>query len=166
MESHFGAGPVVVGMMPDQDPAVLKSAVSLAVATGAQLMGAYVDPASILIEWDPDGDIESQSLELAVGPEDDVAQEAHLLSLLLDEVTKPANLSHSFRILGGDPAKALGRLGAAESASVIVVGARHAGLLARVDEALAGSVVRRLLSTQPIPVLAVPRVDSHARHHL
>jgi nucleotide-binding universal stress UspA family protein len=163
MGSQFGAGSVVVGLLPDQDTAVLRAAVSLAVATDAQLLGAYVDPASILIEWDPEGDIASQSLELAVGPDDDVTREAHGLELLLEEAAKPAGLTYSFRILGGDPAKALGRLAAAESAAVIVVGARHPGLLARVDEALAGSVVRRLLSTQPIPVLAVPRVDAH-RH--
>ena len=47
------------------------------------------------------------------------------------------------------------------NASVIVVGARRPGMLAVVNEVLAGSVVRKLLASQHIAVLAIPRVDAH-----
>ena len=164
MKTRFGAGPVVVGLLPGQDPEVLQCAASLAAATGATLVGAYVDPSSILLEWDPDGDVGRRSLDYAVGPDDD-AREAHELRRLVGEAADAAGIKHSFHTLGGDPALALGRLAAAVTAAVIVVGARPPGLLARVDEALSGSVMHKLLATQHVPVLGIPRMDAHARRH-
>ncbi|MFC8302623.1 universal stress protein [Specibacter sp. NPDC057265] len=165
MKPRFGHGSVIVGMQPDQDPAVLAYAVSLAAASGADLIGAYVDPGSYLIEWDPSGNVLGHSLERALDPEDDAATAVRELGPLLQAAVQEHGLQCSFRVLGGDPAMALGRLAAAMTASVIVVGARRPGLLAGVNEILAGSVVRKLLATQRIPVLAIPRVDARPPLH-
>lgn len=165
MKALFGRGPVVVGLVPAQDPAVLDSAVALAAATGTQLLGAYVDPGSYLIEWDPSGSVLGQSLERALDPEDDAALDVLELGPLLESALAQSRLRGSFRILGGDPAMALGRLAEAVSAAVIVVGARRPGLLAGVNEVLTGSVVRKLLATQQVPRLAIPRADAHPPLH-
>lgn len=165
MKPRFGQGSVIVGMLPDQDPAVLACAVSLAAASGADLIGAYVDPGSYLIEWDPSGNVLGHSLERALDPEDEAAAAVRELGPLLNAAVHQHGLRSSFRVLGGDPAMALGRLAAATTASVIVVGARRPGLLAGVNEILAGSVVRKLLATQHVPVLAIPRVDAHPPAH-
>lgn len=165
MNALFGRGTVLVGMVPAQDPAVLEYAAALAVATGTKLVGAYVDPGSYLIEWDPSGSVLGQSMERALDPEDDAAIDVLELGPLLENALAENRLQGSFRILGGDPAMALGRLAEASMAAVIVVGARRPGLLAGVNEALTGSVVRKLLATQRVPVLAIPRVDAHRPLH-
>lgn len=165
MESRFGHGAVVVGLLPEQDPAVLQYAVALAAATGVELVGAYVDPGSYLIEWDPRGNVLGKSLDRALDPEDEAASAVLELGPVLKAAAEARKVRSSVRILGGDTSLALGRLAAAVEASVIVVGARRPGLLAGVNEALTRSVVRRLLASQHIPVLAVPRVDAHMPRH-
>lgn len=165
MEPRFGTGAVVVGLLPEQDPAVLGCAASLAGATGAELVGAYVDPGSYLIEWDPKGDVLAESLNRALDPQDEAASAAVELRPLLDRAAAAHGLRSSFHVLGGDPAMALGRLAGVLEAAAIVVGARRPGLLAGVDAVLAGSVVRKLLATQRAPVLAIPRADAHPPLH-
>lgn len=165
MEPRFGDGSVIVGLLPEQDPAVLECAASLAKATGAELVAAYVDPGSYLIEWDISGNVMGKSLDRALDPEDEAATAVLELGPLLADVAQQHQLKYSFRVLGGDPAMALGRLAGALDAAAIVVGARRPGLLAGVNEALTGSVVRKLLATQSIPVLAIPRVDAHPPLH-
>lgn len=165
MKPRFGQGAVLVGLLPEQDPAVLEYAAALAAASGAELVGAYVDPGSYLIEWDPSGNVLGQSLDRALDPEDEAASAVRELGPLLDEAAGAHQLRCSFRVLGGDPAMALGRLAEAMSAAVIVVGARRPGMLAGVNEVLAGSVVRKLLATQRLPVLAIPRLDAHPPLH-
>ena len=165
MNPRFGQGAVVVGLLPEQDPAVLAFAVELAAATGAELIGAYVDPGSYLIEWDPDGNVLGKSLNRALDPEDEAASAVLELGPLLTAAAQAHQVSASIRVLGGETALALGRLAQAMNASVIVVGARRPGLLAGVNEVLSGSVVRKLLANQHIPVLAIPRVDAHEPLH-
>ncbi|MDJ0314847.1 universal stress protein [Arthrobacter sp. H35-D1] len=165
MEHGFSGGAVVVGLQPGQDPAVLACAADLAAATGAELVGAYVDPGSYLIEWDPRGNVLDQSMEHALDPDDEAASALRELRPLFVAAAEGRGLRCRLQVLGGDPASALGRLAQAVSAAAIVVGARHPGLLAGVNEVLAGSVVRKLLATQHLPVLAVPRVDAHPWRH-
>lgn len=162
---NFAQGAVVVGLLPEQDPAVLSYAVGMAAAMRAELVGAHVDPGSYLIEWDPSGNVLGKSLERALDPDDEAASAVRELGPLLAEAARARNVSSSIRVLGGDPAMALGRLAQAVQASIIVVGARRPGLLAGVNEALTGSVVRKLLATQTIPVLAIPRTDAHQPRH-
>lgn len=165
MEPLFSTGAVLVGLLPEQDPAVLACAVSLARATGVSVMAGYVDPGSYLIEWDPSGNPMARSLNRALDPEDEAASAVRELEPILRTAAQAQGVEYSLRVLGGDPAMALGRLALAASASVIVVGARRPGLLAGVNEVLTGSVVRKLLATQHVPVLAIPRVDAHPPLH-
>ena len=165
MNSLFGQGAVVVGVLPEQDPAVLEQAGALAAALGAELVAAYVDPGSYLIEWDPDGDVLEKSLNRVLDPDDEAASAVLELGPLLADVAHQHQLLPSFHVLGGDPAMALGRLAEACHGAVIVVGARRPGLLAGVNEVLTGSVIRKLLATQSIPVLGIPRVDAHPPLH-
>ncbi|AIY00710.1 hypothetical protein ART_1111 [Arthrobacter sp. PAMC 25486] len=154
-----------MGVLPEQDPAVQNEAGALAAALGVELVAAYVDPGSYLIEWDPSGNVLGKSLNRALDPDDEAASAVLELGPLLEELAQQYGLQHSFRVLGGDPAMALGRLAEACHAAVIVVGARRSGLLAGVNEVLTGSVIRKLLATQSIPVLAIPRVDAHPPLH-
>lgn len=165
MEHGFSGGAVVVGLQPGQDPAVLAFAADLAAATGGELIGAYVDPGSYLIEWDPHGNVLDQSLDHSLDPEDEAASALRELRPLFLAAAEGRQLHSRLQVLGGDPASALARLAQAVAASVIVVGARHAGLLASVNEALTGSLVRKLLATQHLPVLAIPRTNAHPRLH-
>lgn len=165
MKPRFGLGAVVVGVLPEQDPAVLSQSAALAAALGAELVAAYVDPGSYLIEWDPSGNVLGKSLDRALDPDDEAASAVRELGPLVEALAQHHGLQHSFRVLGGDPAMALGRLAEACQASVIVIGARRPGLLAGVNEVLTGSVIRKLLATQSIPVLGIPRVDAHPPLH-
>jgi nucleotide-binding universal stress UspA family protein len=165
MESRFGTGAVIVGLLPAQDPAVLQCAAELAAATGVRLAGAYVDPASYLIEWDPEGNVDGKSLDPALDPDDDALQAAHELEALLRGAAGACGVAYSFRTLGGDPAMALGRLAAAMSASAIVVGTRRPGVAAGVSELVGGSVARKLFSTQHVPVVVVPRTGVRPVQH-
>lgn len=154
-----------MGLVPEQDPAVLAYAVSLAGAMGVSIIGGYVDPASYLIEWDPNNDPTASSLNRVLDPDDEAASAVSELEPLFRAAAQSQGVQYSFRVLGGDPAMALGRLAQATSAAVIVVGARRPGLLAGVNEVLTGSVVRKLLATQHVPVLAIPRLDAHPPLH-
>lgn len=161
----FGAGPVVVGMVPGQDPMVVLTAVKLAAATGTNIVGGYVDPSSYLIEWDHEGHFGDLSLDPVIEPGDEAAADGMELAALLADVAAGFAVAQHFRIVTGDPALALGRLAAAVHASAVVVGARRPGLVAGAQEIMTGSVVHKLLATQHVPVLAVPRPDAHAHHH-
>jgi nucleotide-binding universal stress UspA family protein len=152
----FPFSPIVVGVTADQDPAVVARAAELAGELSAPLICAYVDPASYLLEWSPDEQILPMSLEPSVEPDDDVTAESRRLRKILAETLDPLEISWTLRVLAGEPALALGRLAASAGASLIVVGSRRAGLLARMEELLNGSVALRLMSTQHLPVLGVP----------
>ena len=161
----FGAGPVVVGMIPDQDPVVVLTVVKFAAATGTSVVGGYVDPSSSLIEWDHEGRFEELSLRPAIEPDDEAAAVGQELAGLLADVADGFGVAQEFRLVAGDPALALGRLAVAVGASAVVVGARRPGLVAGAQEILTGSVVHKLVATYHVPVRAVPRPDAHAHHH-
>jgi hypothetical protein len=126
----FGAGPVVVGLIPDQDPVVVLTAVKFAAATGTFVVGGYVDPGSSLIEWDHEGRFEELSLHPDIEPDDEAAAAGRELAGLLADVADGFGVVQEFRLVAGDPALALGRLAVAVGASAVVVGARRPGLVA------------------------------------
>ncbi|MEO6530543.1 MAG: universal stress protein [Specibacter sp.] len=165
MEPRFGTGAVLVGLLPEQDPAVLIYAVPLAGAMGVSDIGGYGDPVSFLIEGDHSGNPLGRSLNGALDPEDEAASAVRELEPILQTAAQSHGVQYSLRVLGGDPDMPRGRLAQAASVSVIVVGARRPGLLAGVNEVLTGSVVRKLLATQHVPALAIPRVDARPPLH-
>lgn len=166
-QAGFSGSPIIVGVMPDQDPGVWGRALDLAQSLQAPLIAAFVDPASYLIEWTPGNDVLPISLNPTVEPED----ETSLAAAELKETLQAGAANHaapwSMRIIGGDPALAIGRLAAAVGASTIVVGARRPGFLAKVDELVSGSVIHQLLTTQTVPVLGIPSpaVQRHFHSH-
>ncbi|WP_427018287.1 universal stress protein [Pseudarthrobacter sp. P1] len=160
----FEGGPVLVGLMPGQDGAVTARAAELAASLGVVLLGAFVDPASYLIEWDPAGDVEPLSLDPVLSDDDETAGIARELSAQLDSVALEYGVESQFRVVAGERALALGRLAESVGAAIIVVGARRPGLLAKAEELVGGSVVRKLTSSQHTPVLAIPGVVHFPKH--
>ena len=141
---------------------MLALAAELAQELSAALICAYVDPASYLIEWNEEEPIIPASLEPALESSDEAALAARLLRTALAHILDPLGIPWTLRLLAGEPALALGRLGASSGASMIIVGSGRAGLLARAEELVNGSIARRLLSTQQLPVFGVPlRTTSH-----
>ncbi|MEO8222662.1 MAG: universal stress protein [Specibacter sp.] len=165
VRTRFSGSPVIVGVMPDQDPGVWERALDLAQSLNAPLIAAFVDPASYLIEWTPGNDVLPISLNPVVEPEDETSQASTELKETLAAGAANYSTTWSLRIIGGDPALAIGRLAAAVEASTIVVGARRPGFLAKVDELVAGSVIHQLLTTQTVPVLGIPSPDMQRHFH-
>ncbi|MCU6479031.1 universal stress protein [Arthrobacter sp. A2-55] len=163
VRARFGGSPVIVGVIPGQDPAVWDSALELAGSWSVPLIAAYVDPASYLIEWTPGNQVLPISLDPVLDPDDDTAIDAAHLKDSLTAAATGYGTAWSLRVIGGDPALALGRLAEAVGAATIVIAARRPGFLAKVDELVSGSLMHRLLTTQTVPVLGIPSPD--VQHH-
>ncbi|MCQ9164223.1 universal stress protein [Arthrobacter sp. STN4] len=161
--TRFTGSPVIAGVIPGQDPAVWMRALELAESLSAPLIAAFVDPASYLIEWVPGNKVLPISLDPVLDPDDDTAIAAARLKESLGAVAADYDTTWAMRIIGGDPALALGRLAQATGASTIVIGARRPGIMAKVDELASGSLMHRLLTTQPVPVLGIPSPEM--KHH-
>lgn len=160
----FEEGPVVVGLMPGQDGAVVERAAELAATLNVPLLGAFVDPASYLVEWIPGGHVDQFSLEPVIDDDDETAGIARELAAHLDEVALAYGVEGRLRVVAGERALALGRLAESVGAAVIVVGARRPGLAAKAEELVGGSLLRRLAAIQHTPVLAIPGVVHAPRH--
>lgn len=161
----FSGSPVIVGVIPGQDPAVWDRALKLAQSLSVPLIAAFVDPASYLIEWTPGNNVLPISLDPVLDPDDDTAIAAARLKESLTAASAGHDVNWSLRIIGGDPALALGRLAEAVGASTIVIGARRPGFMAKVDELVSGSLMHRLLTTQTVPVLGIPSPDVQRHFH-
>ncbi|MDJ0356586.1 universal stress protein [Paenarthrobacter sp. PH39-S1] len=165
--ARFSGSPVIVGVMPGQNPAVWDRALELAESWSVPLIAAFVDPASYLIEWTPGNQVLPISLDPVLGTDDDTAIAAAQLKEGLAAAAAGYDVDWSLRIIGGDPALALGRLAEAAGASTIIIGARRPGFMAKVDELVSGSLMHRLLTTQTVPVLGIPspEVQQHFHSH-
>ncbi|WP_066288729.1 universal stress protein [Arthrobacter sp. B6] len=163
-ERFSGPPPVLVGVIPDQHPEVLRTATQMAARLSAPLLCAYVDEASYLVEWDP----ARSAHRLSLHPEKDDAEvravTMEIRAVIEDAVgaTGSPSLDWTLRTLAGDPARALARLAAETNAPMIVVGTSERGLAHRISEALNGSVASWLSHHQSRPVLVVPyRMPAH-----
>ena len=148
-------GPIVLGVGWDFSEHLIRTAAELAAALGQHLACAFVDPASYLTEWEPEG----QRTALSLDPIGD--EEADFPSMQvqrnLESILGQPGEAWSFRVLNGDVSKALSRLAENTGASLLVVGADRPGSLAWVDRLLEGSVSASLIHHQHRPVLIVPR---------
>ncbi|MDQ0075636.1 nucleotide-binding universal stress UspA family protein [Arthrobacter oryzae] len=133
---------------------MVRTAAELADALGAHLVCAFVDPASYLTEWEPEGQRAALSLEPIINEEADFPSQE--LQRKLEAILGQPGETWSFRVLNGDVSKALSRLAESTSASLLVVGAGRPGSLAWVDRLLEGSVSASLMHSQQRPVLVVP----------
>lgn len=163
-ERFSGPPPLLVGVIPDQHPEVLRTATQLAVRLSAPLLCAYVDEASYLVEWDPARSAHRLSLHPDKDDEDVRAVTMEIRAVIDDAVTTAGDppINWTLRTLAGDPARALARLAAETNAPMIIVGTSERGLAHRISEALSGSVAAWLSHHQSRPVLVVPyRMPAH-----
>lgn len=160
---HFsGPPPLLVGVVPNQHPEVLRTAASLAQRLTAPLLCAYVDEASYLVEWDPARSTHRLSLHPDKDDDDIRSVTDTLKSVIADAVRAGTPIAWTLRTLAGDPARALGRLAAEVDAPMIVVGTPERGFGHRITELLNGSVAAWLTHHQSRPVLVVPyRMAAH-----
>lgn len=160
--SPEGIGPIVVGTAIEEPASVLHEAAHFARDFGTPLVCAHVDSTRYTVEEHPDGSVSSMPLDPDVP---DVRDEvfppqlmSHIRSTLADE-----DLELSFRALAGDPSQALSVLAEHINARAIVIGTRHPGFRASLEEFFTGSVAVRLAHRQARPVIVVPlEPHSHA----
>lgn len=152
----FAGSPVVVGVVPRQDPLVVLTAAGWARAAGAPtLYLAYADPARYVVEEHVDGTV----THAAVDPDaDDGSWEATDVALReqVAAVLRDEPVPWELRYLAGRPDRALTHLARAVDAAVLVVGTRSTGGGGRLREIVEGSVAAHLAHHQHRPVLTVP----------
>ncbi|WP_427006961.1 universal stress protein [Pseudarthrobacter sp. H2] len=147
-------GPIVLGVGWKCSEHLIRTAAGLASALGQHLVCAFVDPASYLTEWEPEGRRTALSLDPMVNEEADFP--SRQLQRNLESVLGEPGEAWSFRVLNGDVSKALSRLAENTDASLLVVGAGWPGSLAWADRLLEGSVSASLIRLKKWPVLIVP----------
>ena len=147
-------GPIVLGVGWSFSEHLIRAAATLAAALGQHLVCAFVDPASYLTEWEPEGQRTALSLDPIVNEEAEFP--SRQLQRKLESILGQPGETWSFRVLNGDIPKALSRLAENIDAPLLVVGADRPGPLARLDRFLEGSVSGSLIHHQQRPVLVVP----------
>ena len=153
-DEEWPAGPIVLGVGWRFSEHLIRTASGLATALGQHLVCAFVDPASYLTEWEPEGQRTALSLDPIVNEEAEFP--SGQLQRNLEAVLGQPGETWSFRVLNGDVSKALIRLAENTDASLLVVGADRPGSLAWADRLLEGSVSASLIHNQHRPVLVVP----------
>ncbi len=146
---------MIVGVHPGQHPEVLQTAATLAHRLAAPLICAYVDEASYLVDWDPARSMHRLSLH-PDADENAIRAVTQELQSTIEVAFDGRGIDWTLRTLGGDPARALGRLAADSNAEMIIVGTPERGLGHRIAAALNGSVAAWLSHHQDRPVLIVP----------
>lgn len=147
-----GGRPLVVGVVPRQDPLVVRTAATWARALGAaRLHLAYVDPTRYVVHESPDGSVAHRSLDPDAPPD----AWRRTRDALLEQVAAQLDgddVAWDLHYLAGRPDRSLTHLARAVDASAIVVGSRSE----RLREVLDGSVALHLVHHQHRPVLTVP----------
>jgi nucleotide-binding universal stress UspA family protein len=148
---HEGA--VIVGHIPGGNPAVLRYASALAVATGMPLIVAHVDTSRVIDAPEPDDAASGTAISEALrrGRRDLAVVRAEADLALTDSSARWTVLQRV-----GDPAMALHDLAERTHASMFVIGTRRDEIGAAVREFLNGSVALRLARHQSRPVVIVP----------
>ncbi len=152
-------GAVVVGVIPDQNPRVLKEAARYAGLFGAPLIVAHVDVTRFVTYEDPDGYVHSAPIDIDVATGQ--AQFEQVQGAVA-EALAGADVSWSLQQLVGDPALAIKHLAEKAQARLIVVGTRRRGFGETLREFFTGSVAARLAHRQSRPILVVPQDDPAA----
>ncbi|MGN6221965.1 MAG: universal stress protein [Microbacterium sp.] len=146
-------GAVIVGVMPDQSPRVLKEGARYAKLFQAPLIVVHVDVTRFVTYEDPDGYVHSAPIDLNIAAgEGDLAKVTDAAAAVLDGT----GVEWVARQLVGDPAMALKHLAEQVDARLLVVGTRKRGFGESVREFFTGSVGARLAHRQHRPILIVP----------
>ncbi len=154
-----GSSCVVVGVTPQQPDRVVREAARLARAYGVRLVCAHVDPGAYVVGEQADGSVETRPVDPDAVDWEPTAFDPELAGRI-ESWAAEESVPVEFRALGGDIAKALGRLAETLQAELIVVGSRRGGLRSSVHEFLGGSVAVHLAHRQPRPVVVVPLTPS------
>ncbi|SEB73354.1 Universal stress protein family protein [Paramicrobacterium humi] len=144
---------IVVGIAPTRIDEIVEVAASLAQDLGASLVIGHVMINTSLVEYSPASTRDGLSLAPAVD------EEMEELSLHIGERVESVVAGRApwnLRMLGGDPAKALGRLSAELNARLIIVGGVRRGMMHEVEDVISGSITAALTRLQDRPVVVVP----------
>lgn len=144
---------IMVGVNHGQSDVVLRHAVQLAKAFGAELVCAHVDVGRYVVEERPDGVVVSRPLDPDL-PELSDTDFDPALAEHIRELVGPTEVT--FRELAGDRAYALARLADICGVEMIVVGSRRRGVRSGLKEFFGGSVAAQLAHRQHRPVVVVP----------
>ncbi len=146
------AHPLVVGVVPGQDPLVVRTAAAWAVALGGvELHLAYADATRYVVEERPDGSLTHAPVD-PDGLDDVWTQVRDALTQEATAALGGTDARWRLHYTAGRPDRALTHLARAVDAAAIVVGSR-AG---RLREIVEGSVAVHLAHHQHRPVLTVP----------
>lgn len=147
----FGA--VVVGVIPDQSPRVLKEGARYAKLFGARLAVVHVDVTRFVTYEDPDGYVHSAPIDINIATgEGELTRVQDAAAAVLAD----SGVDWAVRQLVGDPAMAIKQFADHVDARLIVVGTRKRGLGESIREFFTGSVGARLAHRQHRPILVVP----------
>lgn len=147
-------GAVVVGVIPDQNPRVLKEAARYAKLLSAPLVVVHVDVTRFVTYEDPDGYVHSAPIDINV---DAGAEEFEAVKREAEQHLAGRGVTWAARQLVGDPALALKHFTEKIDAKLIVVGTRKRGFGESLREFFTGSVAARLSHRQHRPLLVVPQ---------
>lgn len=148
--------PLVVGVVPDQPPLVVLTALEWArSARASALYLAYVDGSRYPGEEHPDGTVEHEAID-PDGVDDSWRDRSRAIEAALARTLAGADVPWHFRYLAGRVDRSLTHLARAVDAAGFVVGTRAPGPGARVRELVEGSVAVHLSHHQHRPVLVVP----------
>lgn len=153
-QAWSSGGPLVVGLVPPADAAVIGSAAQMARELGRHIVFAYVERNSALIEQERPEVRIRMSLEPPV--DDEMAAVGQRLREILSEATFLESVGWTLHILGGDPARAIDRLAQKLDARLIVVGGPRPGIAHRAESLLGASVGGWLARNQKRPVMVIP----------
>lgn len=126
----------------------------MAMELGRQIVFAYVERNSTLIEYEKPGLRLRMSLDPPI--DDEMAAVAEGLRKSLGEATVLVDVLWRLNVLGGDPARAIDRLAHEVDARLIVLGGPRRGIAHRTERLLSGSVVGWLTRNQKRPLMVVP----------
>ncbi len=146
-------GAVIVGVIPDQSPRVLKEAARYAALFQAPLAVVHVDVTRFVTYEDPDGYVHSAPIDMNIAAgEGELAKVQDAAAAVLGE----SGLEWVVHQLVGDPAMAIKHFAEQIDARLLVVGTRKRGFGESVREFFTGSVGARLAHRQHRPILIVP----------
>ena len=155
MEEQRTAPVVLVGVVPGQPPAVVRTAAVFAERFASALVCASVDASRYTVARDPAGTVVAMPIDSDLA--DDLVEEFDpALRASIADILEGRGVSWSVRPLAGGPAQELAGLAEELDASMIVVGTREAGIRGSLHEFFNGSVAVQLAHRQHRPVVVVP----------
>ena len=147
------SGAVIVGVIPDQSPRVLKEGARYAKLFHAPLAVVHVDVTRFVTYEDPDGYVHSAPIDINIASgEGELTRVQDAAAAVLAD----SGVDWTVHQLVGDPAMAIKHFAEQIDARLIVVGTRKRGLGESIREFFTGSVGVRLAHRQHRPILVVP----------